>query len=215
LTIVDLPAPVGPTTATVLPGVLDDDGRPTPDVERQMDAMREAHHGAVFRLLGQDLEKRLTVEHLSDELSALADAVLERGGEVTGVLPQFLADRELAHHGLTTLHTVASMHERKAMMADLADGFIALPGGIGTLEELFEIWTWAMLGQHRKPVALLNARDYYGKLLAFMNHVTTEGFLQQANRDMLLVDDDPARLLDAMRRYQPPVTGRWMPKEGT
>ena len=107
------------------------------------------------------------------------------------------------------------MHERKAMMADLADGFIALPGGIGTLEELFEIWTWAMLGQHRKPVALLNARDYYGQLLAFMNHVTTEGFLQQVNRDMLLVDDDPARLLDAMRRYQPPVTGRWMPKEGT
>ena len=148
-------------------------------------------------------------------MGRVADAVLERGGEVTGVLPQFLADRELAHHGLTTLHTVASMHERKAMMADLADGFIALPGGIGTLEELFEIWTWAMLGQHRKPVALLNARDYYGKLLAFMNHVTTEGFLQQANRDMLLVDDDPARLLDAMRRYQPPVTGRWMPKEGT
>ena len=131
-------------------------------------------------------------------MGRVADAVLERGGEVTGVL-----------------HTVASMHERKAMMADLADGFIALPGGIGTLEELFEIWTWAMLGQHRKPVALLNARDYYGKLLAFMNHVTTEGFLQQANRDMLLVDDDPARLLDAMRRYQPPVTGRWMPKEGT
>ena len=148
-------------------------------------------------------------------MGRVADAVLERGGEVTGVLPQFLADRELAYHGLTTLHTVASMHERKAMMADLADGFIALPGGIGTLEELFEIWTWAMLGQHRKPVALLNARDYYGKLLAFMNHVTTEGFLQQANRDMLLVDDDPAQLLDAMRRYQPPVTGRWMPKEGT
>ena len=132
-------------------------------------------------------------------MGRVADAVLERGGEVTGVLPQFLADRELAHHGLTTL----------------ANGFIALPGGIGTLEELFEIWTWAMLGQHRKPVALLNARDYYGQLLAFMNHVTTEGFLQQANRDMLLVDDDPAQLLDAMRRYQPPVTGRWMPKEGT
>lgn len=148
-------------------------------------------------------------------MGRVADAVLERGGEAIGVLPQFLADRELAHTGLTTLHTVGSMHERKARMAELADGFIALPGGIGTLEELFEIWTWAMLGQHRKPVALLDARSYYGRLLGFMDHVTAEGFLPRSNRDMLLVDDQPARLLQALRAYQAPSSERWMPKEGT
>ena len=148
-------------------------------------------------------------------MGRVADAVLERGGEVTGVLPQFLADRELAHHGLTTLHTVASMHERKAMMADLADGFIALPGGLGTLEELFEIWTWGQLGHHQKPCALLDVGGFYTGLTDFLDHVATEGFVKPEFRNMLIVEPNPERLLPAMKGYQPPATSRWMTEGNT
>src|SRR3546814_750650 len=112
-------------------------------------------------------------------MGAVADGALARGGEVMGVLPRSLADRELAHPGLTQLHVVGSMHERKAMMAKLSDGFIALPGGLGTFEELFEIWTWAQLGYHRKPVALLNVDGYYDGLLSFLDHPVREAFVDR------------------------------------
>jgi uncharacterized protein (TIGR00730 family) len=143
-------------------------------------------------------------------MGIVADAALAGGGEVIGVIPQALVDRELAHHGVTRLHIVGSMHARKAMMADLADGFIALPGGIGTLEELFEIWTWAQLGDHGKPVALLNVAGFYDALIGFLDGVVAAGFMRESHRFMLIERRDPAALLDAMRTYVPPATGKWI-----
>jgi uncharacterized protein (TIGR00730 family) len=137
-------------------------------------------------------------------MGTVADAALDAGGEVIGVIPQALVDRELAHRRLRDLRIVSSMHERKALMADLSDGFIALPGGVGTLEELFEVWTWAHLGLHRKPCALLDVSGFYGGLGRFLDHVETEGFLRSGVRDMLLIERDPAALLAALRRYQAP-----------
>ena len=122
-------------------------------------------------------------------MGAVADAALAAGGDVIGVIPRHLVERELAHEGLTTLHEVGSMHERKAMMADLSDGFIALPGGVGTFEELFEVWTWGQLGHHQKPCALFNAAGYYDQLIAFLDHALTEGFMRQPYRDMLIVEN--------------------------
>ena len=131
-------------------------------------------------------------------MGVLADAVLAMNGEVVGVIPGALVDREIAHRGLTELHVVGTMHERKAMMAQLADAFVALPGGLGTLEELFEVWTWAQLGLHTKPCGLLNASHYYAPLIAFLDHARDEGFVRQALRAALVVDEDPRRLLDAL-----------------
>lgn len=139
-------------------------------------------------------------------MGAVADAALAVGGEVIGVIPRNLVEREVAHRGAVDLRVVESMHERKALMADLSDGFIALPGGIGTLEELFEVWTWAHLGLHRKPCALLDVEGFYGGLAAFLGHIDREGFLRQGVRDMLLVDDDVERLLQRMRDYRAPDT---------
>jgi uncharacterized protein (TIGR00730 family) len=143
-------------------------------------------------------------------MGIVADAALVAGGVVTGVIPQALVDRELAHRGCTTLHVVGSMHERKAKMADLADGFVALPGGIGTLEELFEVWTWAQLGDHAKPVALLNVAGFYDTLVAFLDEMEGKGFLRHRHGDMLLVADDAPALLDTMRGYRPPETTQWI-----
>jgi uncharacterized protein (TIGR00730 family) len=144
-------------------------------------------------------------------MGALADSVLQAGGEVIGVIPQSLVDKEVAHEGLSDLRVTKSMHERKALMADLADGFIALPGGIGTLEELFEVWTWAQLGHHAKPCALLNIEGFYDGLVTFLDHVATEGFLKPLHRTMLLNEPDPATLLRAMRQYAPPAAdGKWI-----
>ena len=143
-------------------------------------------------------------------MGCVADAVLAEGGRVTGVIPQALVEKEVAHRGLTDLRIVASMHERKALMADLSDGFIALPGGIGTLEELFEIWTWAQLGSHIKPCALLNVAGFYDQLLAFLDQVMRQGFLKPVHRNMLIAGDDPAMLLGAMARYRAPVAGKWI-----
>jgi len=137
-------------------------------------------------------------------MGALADAVLEAGGEVIGVIPEQLVDRELAHPGVSDLRVVADMHERKARMAGSADGFIALPGGAGTLEELFEVWTWAQLGLHAKPLGLLDVGGYYRPLLAFIDHMVAEEFLRDAYRDMLIVASDPAELLDHFGAYRPP-----------
>jgi uncharacterized protein (TIGR00730 family) len=145
-------------------------------------------------------------------MGAVADAALEAGGEVIGVIPKSLVARELAHKGLPDLRIVSSMHERKATMAQLSDGFIAIPGGIGTLEELFEVWTWAQLGEHEKPCALLNTDDYYSPLLSFIDGVVSEAFLKPAHREMLLVDTDPARLLDRMKAYVPPIVIKWIGK---
>lgn len=132
-------------------------------------------------------------------MGVVADAARALGGEVIGVIPQALVARELAHGSLTDLRVVATMHERKATMAELADGFIALPGGIGTLEELFEVWTWAHLGLHTKPCALLDVRGFYSKLTGFLDHVHAEGFLRPGVREMLLVAESPREVVAALR----------------
>jgi hypothetical protein len=139
-------------------------------------------------------------------MGTLADAVLAGGGEVIGVLPQGLARKELAHDGLTELHVVGSMHERKALMASLADGFVALPGGLGTLEEILEVLTWAQLGIHRKPVGLVDVGGYWGGLLALLRHAVGEGFVRPEYAALLLVDPAPAALLDRFAAWRPPVT---------
>jgi uncharacterized protein (TIGR00730 family) len=147
-------------------------------------------------------------------MGIVADATLATGGEVIGVIPQALVDRELAHQGLSRLHIVASMHERKAMMAELADGFIALPGGLGTLEELFEIWTWAQLGMHRKPIGLLNVHGFFDPLIEFIGRLVTERFVRRENREMLFISAAPAELLKQMESYQPPSVAKWIsPRE--
>lgn len=131
-------------------------------------------------------------------MGVVADAVLAAGGEVIGVLPTALDTVELAHRGLTTLHVVDDMHARKALMAKLADAFIALPGGLGTFDELFEILTWAQLGFHAKPIALLDVDQYFAPLVALLDHATKEGFVSPRHRDLLTVGDDPDRLLAAL-----------------
>lgn len=143
-------------------------------------------------------------------MGAVASAAREAGGEVIGVLPQSLMDRELAHTGLSELHIVGSMHERKAKMADLADAFLALPGGIGTLEELFEVWTWGVLGYHRKPCGLLNVGGFYDGLVSFLDHVVEDEFLRPVYRNMLLVESSPEAMLDAIHRYTPPTVPKWV-----
>ena len=137
-------------------------------------------------------------------MGTLADAVLEAGGEVEGVIPEFLALKEIAHMTLSRLHVVKSMHARKAMMESLSEGFIAMPGGIGTMEELFEIWTWGQLGQHRNPVGLLNVDGYYDALVAFLDTMTEQGFLTPEHRSALLVSDDAEALLDMFAAYDAP-----------
>ncbi|EIE97646.1 LOG family protein [Saccharomonospora glauca] len=142
-------------------------------------------------------------------MGVVADAVLEAGGEVIGVIPKHLMRAEIAHHGLPKLHVVADMHERKATMARLSDGFVALPGGAGTLEELFEVWTWAQLGLHAKPVGLLDVRGYYSKMAEFIDHMVAEGFLGGTSRDLVTVTDDAEALLDAFSRHTYTPVDKW------
>ena len=146
-------------------------------------------------------------------MGALADAAQAAGGEVIGVIPRALVEWEVAHTGLADLRVVGSMHERKALMAELSDGFIALPGGIGTLEELFEVWTWAQLGSHGKPCALLNVLGYYDRLLGFLDSVVGEGFLRPPHRTMLLVGDTCEGLLEKMESYRAPAKTKWVSRE--
>lgn len=148
-------------------------------------------------------------------MGALADAVLVGGGHVTGVMPASLVAKEVAHQGLSDLRVVASMHERKAMMNDLADGFIALPGGWGTLEEFFEVLTWAQLGLHRKPCGLLNVSGFFDGLLAFIDHTIDERFVTRENRAMLLVADSSDVLLRLFESYDPPVVEKWIDTAAT
>jgi uncharacterized protein (TIGR00730 family) len=141
-------------------------------------------------------------------MGAVADAALAAGGEVIGVIPRVLQIRELAHRSLTTLHVVGSMHERKALMAELSDGFVALPGGMGTLEELSEVLTWAQLGLHARPVGLLDVAGYYQPLVRFFDQAVTAGFLRPAHRALLLVGHQPAALLDALAAWRGPAQER-------
>src|SRR6516225_5869642 len=136
-------------------------------------------------------------------MGVLADAVLHAGGEVVGVIPQALVDKELAHAGLTEMHIVTTMHERKARMADLSDAFVALPGAYGTADELFEILTWAQLGLHVKPIGLLDVDRFFEPLLAWLDHTVREGFLRARHRQLLLKANDPERLLDLLLGHQP------------
>ena len=143
-------------------------------------------------------------------MGVIADAVLERGGEVHGVIPRMLCEKEMAHQNLTDLHVVSSMHERKTMMAALSDGFIAMPGGFGTLEEIIEIITWGQLQFHDKPCGLLNVDGYFAHLLKFLDHATAEGFLRPENRQMLICDDTPAGLVQQFETYTAPSVEKWI-----
>ncbi len=147
-------------------------------------------------------------------MGVLADAVLRGGGEVVGVIPQALVDRELAHTGLTELHVVVTMHQRKALMADLADGFVALPGGFGTADELFEILTWAQLGLHNKPVGVLQVNGFFEPLLAWLDRCVQDGFVRPEHRRLLLCANDPEVLLNALEKHAaaPPVP-KWIGRE--
>jgi uncharacterized protein (TIGR00730 family) len=149
-------------------------------------------------------------------MGRLADTVLSEGGEAVGVIPRALVEREIAHLGLTELHVVESMHERKALMADLSDAFVALPGGLGTLDELFEVYTWAQLGLHRKPCGLLNVEGYYQHLADFLDHAVGERFVRDEHREMLIVEDDPATMLERLQGFDPAtLTPKWIDREET
>jgi len=146
-------------------------------------------------------------------MGLLADAALEEGGEVVGVIPEALVARELAHPNLTQLHVVGTMHERKALMADLSDGFVTLPGGYGTLEELLEVHSWAQLSIHEKPCALLDVDDYWEPLAALFDKAVAEGFVSPNHRSLVLTGEDPELLLDRMKSYTPPETKKWIEPE--
>lgn len=146
-------------------------------------------------------------------MGRIADVALANGAEVIGVLPRALSEKELAHPGLTELHIVESMHERKAMMAQLSDGFIAMPGGIGTFEEICEVFTWSQLGFHEKPCGLLNVGGYYDCFLEMLDNAVTQGFLKEAHRSILFSSPQPETLLEAFEGYVPPRTNKWIERE--
>ncbi len=146
-------------------------------------------------------------------MGIVADAALAAGGEVHGIIPRALREKEVGHYNLTRLEIVETMHIRKARMAELSDGFIAMPGGIGTFEELFEIWTWGQLGIHDKPLAFLNVAGFYDPLASFLDNTVEAGFLKQAHRAMAMTDTQPATLLDRMEQYVPAATYKWVEKE--
>ena len=137
-------------------------------------------------------------------MGELADSVLDAGGRAIGVIPQQLVDREIAHGGLTELHVVENLHQRKALMAELADAFLTLPGGVGTMEELFEVWSWGRLGLHSKPCGLLNVNGYFDSLLTLTDQMVTEGFLEPVHRELLLIEEQPGVLLDRLVAYATP-----------
>jgi uncharacterized protein (TIGR00730 family) len=148
-------------------------------------------------------------------MGVLADTMLARGGEAIGVMPQSLIDREIGHPGLTELKVVDSMHERKALMAELSDAFVAVPGGIGTLEELIEVYTWSQLGIHDKACGVLNVKGYYDHLAALLDHAVAEGFLRPQHRAVLSVASEPVELLDRLAAYEAPTVGKWLELDET
>jgi len=173
---------------------------------------------AAARALGEELANRgaeLVYEGASVGLmTAVAETVLAAGGKVTGIIPRHLADKEVAHQGLSELRVTSTMHERKALMAELSDGFVALPGGFGTLEEFTEILTWSQLGLHAKPCGLLDVADFYRSLLAFVDHAVAERFVRPEHRSLVLVDTEPGQLLDAMEAWSPlPPGDKWIDRD--
>jgi len=143
-------------------------------------------------------------------MGELADAALAAGGEVVGVIPRPLWDREVGHRGLTDLRIVESMHERKMLISSLSDAYIALPGGLGTFEEIFEVWTWAQLGMHQKPLGFLNVDDYFTSLATFLDHASGEGFIRTEQRNVAIFESDPATMLQRFASYTPPVVRKWI-----
>jgi uncharacterized protein (TIGR00730 family) len=142
-------------------------------------------------------------------MGVIADEVMALGGRAIGVIPELLVDKEVGHDGLSELHVVPDMHHRKKMMADLSDAFVALPGGAGTLEELFEVYTWAQLGYHHKPVAVLNIDGFYDPLISLLKHTVSAGFMRQTYFDLLQIDADPANLIDRLMHYRPTTQDKW------
>jgi uncharacterized protein (TIGR00730 family) len=175
---------------------------------------RDPLYAEVARRVGETLARRgLRLVYGGGRVGLMGEvarAALASGGEVVGVIPEALMRRELAYDDLTELHVVATMHERKALMAERADGFVALPGGFGTFEEFCEVLTWSQLGIHAKPVALLDVKGYYQPLLALFEHAVAEGFVRPLHRALVLSDADPDRLLDAMSRFVPPTVEKWV-----
>ncbi len=161
----------------------------------RLDAYASAARALGKALVARNIRLVYGGSHLG-MMGFVADEVLRLGGQAIGVIPESLMQREVAHKNLTELHITQSMHERKALMAELSDGFVALPGGIGTLEEIFEVWTWAQLGLHRKPCGLLNVAGYFDSLTAFLEHAVAERFVKSPHRSLLMVENDPERLLD-------------------
>jgi uncharacterized protein (TIGR00730 family) len=148
-------------------------------------------------------------------MGVIADEVLRLGGRAIGVIPRPLWQREVGHTALSEIRIVETMHQRKAMMADLSDAFVALPGGLGTIEEIFEIWTWAQLGMHAKPVGFLNIAGYYTPLLSFLDHAVNEMFIREEIRQVAMVEEDPAALLRRFAAYTPPRVMKWIDREKT
>jgi uncharacterized protein (TIGR00730 family) len=143
-------------------------------------------------------------------MGAVADAALAAGGKVIGVMPQALVDKEVAHGGLTALHVVSSMHERKTLMAELAEAFIAMPGGLGTLEEFFEVWTWAQLGFHEKPLGMFGPTSFFAPLLVYLDSLVEQKFVRPEHRQMVMLDENPGALLDRLAAYRPAPVPKWI-----
>ena len=171
-------------------------------------------YGEVAKQLGRNLvEQNIRLVYGGGNvglMGIIADEVMKSGGEVIGIIPEALDKKEVGHRRITELRVVNSMHERKAMMAELADGFIAMPGGIGTVEEFFEILTWAQLGFHDKPCGILNVANYYDGLLDLCNNAVKEGFLRPQHSELILVDSDSVSLLEKMKNYRPPTVEKWI-----
>lgn len=171
-----------------------------------------------YKIAAQTLGRRIAERNITlvyggasvGLMGAVADAALKAGGDVIGVLPEALADHEIAHEHLSELHIVGSMHERKKMMADFSNAFIALPGGIGTLEETFEVWTWSQLSIHKKAIGLLNVDGYYDKLTSFLDHVVTEGFVKPVHRDIMVTDQNPDTLINKLLSVDVPTDRKWV-----
>ena len=178
-------------------------------------------HSPVYADAAKSLGRALVKQNLSmvyggghvGLMGIVADAVLEAGGEVTGVIPKALMDTEVGHDHLTRLLVVKDMHERKALMAEHADGFIAMPGGIGTLEELFETLTWAQLGFHEKPIGLFNVEGFYDPLIEFLHHQTSQGFLRAEHKDLLLVQTEPEALIEQLKNFTMPEGVSWLSRQ--
>ena len=177
----------------------------------------EPVYAAAARAMGAEIARRGLVLVYGGGavglMGIVANAALDAGGEVHGVIPRALREKEVGHFGLTRLEVVETMHIRKARMAELSDGFIAMPGGIGTFEELFEIWTWGQLGIHAKPLGLLNVAGFYDPLATFLDQTVEAGFLKQTHRAMAMTDTEPTTLLDRLERYVPSATIKWVEKE--